>query len=274
MLISLTLFAYNVDKGLYTFTPKNGVLILIKSLGRVLILLLTVLFLSSCSFNEFLSSLDNIDFPSENDHFEDNSQPVVNIVDGNDAAESNSKVSVIGSSPDDIEVTVNTPIPGNDEFDNDKVSQPVQMEIKLFFADKALAEEGKLGEYGFVSPVVRKVPATSGILKVTLNELIKGPLPDEQNLSPVIPATAEVNKVTIENKVAVIDFSNSLISNHSGGTLGGSITMQALVFTAAQFESVDGVLVTVEGQPWDDGHFIWDIPIYEEELLSSIRNNE
>jgi len=32
---------------------------------------------------------------------------------------------------------------------------------------------------------------------------------------------------------------------------------------------VDGVLVTVEGEPWSDGHFIWDTPIYADELTKT-----
>ena len=87
---------------------------------------------------------------------------------------------------------------------------------------------GQAGPYGFVTPVIRKVPATSGILRAALNELIKGPCL-EKNLGPVIPAASVVNKVIINDRVAVIDFNKAVISDHPGGTLGGVITMQALV---------------------------------------------
>lgn len=253
---------------------------MIKSISRILALPLVVFFLSSCSLTDLLDPLDfNTNKPDDGGSTPgiiaepDNEQPVINIVDGSSRAEENDEFNDEVSPKDNIVLTVSSLIPGNSLPNNDKTSQPVQMEIKLFFADEALIEEGKTRIYGFVTPVTRKVPATSGILKVALNELIKGPLPEEKNLSPVVPASAEVNKVTIEDRVAVIDFNKALITDHSGGTLGGAITMQALVFTAAQFDSVDGVLVTIDGQPWDDGHFIWDTPIYSQDLLSSFQNN-
>lgn len=142
--------------------------------------------------------------------------------------------------------------------------------IKLFFADRDLVAEDKPGPYGFVTPTMREVPVTSGILKYTLNELIKGPLSGEKNLGSVLPPTVKMNRLSIQDKVAIIDFSKALLTDHPGGTLGGSITVQALVFTASQFDSIDGVLLTVEGEPWDDGHFVWDTPIYEKDLLNNI----
>jgi germination protein M len=150
---------------------------------------------------------------------------------------------------------------------------PVQMEIKLYFADRKAVEDGKPGPYGFVTPVTRHIPATSGILCAAMKELIKGPLPEEQGVDPVMPAASEVCKVSIKDGIAYIDFNQSFADNHPGGTLGGSITMQSIVFTASQFDSVDGVLVTVEGQPWDDGHFIWEEPIYADELARSFSKN-
>lgn len=77
----------------------------------------------------------------------------------------------------------------------------IKMEIKLYFADKEAVSSGKPGLYGFVTPTVRKVPATSGILRYTLNELIKGPLSQEDGLDPVLPATVKVNKVVIKDRV-------------------------------------------------------------------------
>lgn len=266
-------------------------------------MLLIALLLTSCSFTEFLNPSESIldssigaegaipdslgttdkslndgelsEAPNNNNTNE------LDVADSNDSqdqpvfnnAESSQCTIDLTVTPSEGESDTNSP--SQDISEKQPNTENIQMEIQLFFADSALVDEGKLGSYGFVTPVVRKVPATSGILKVALDELIKGPLPEEEGkLGPVIPATAKVNGAIIEDRVAIIDFNKALITDHSGGTLGGSITMQALVFTASQFESIDGVLVTVEGQPWDDGHFIWDASIYEEDLLGSILNNQ
>ncbi len=263
---------------------------MIKSMGRIGLLMLAALFLASCSFRDCLNPLDSVlDKSNESkDNISDdvfasdnNDASAVNALDSTDSIKNNGESGVddVNTAGEIIELTVTAFIPNSEKPDTENSSVPekepnsesIQMEIRLFFADRALAAEGNPGPYGFVTPVIRKVPATSGILMAALNELIKGPLPEEGNLGPVIPAASVVNKVTINNRVAVIDFNKAVISDHPGGTLGGTITMQALVFTAAQFDSVDGVLVTIEGKPWDDGHFTWDKPIYEEELLNSIQ---
>jgi spore germination protein GerM len=103
---------------------------------------------------------------------------------------------------------------------------------------------------------------------------VKGPLPEEEGINPTIPASAAVNKVSIKDGIALIDFNQAMADDHKGGTMAGAVTMQSIVFTASQFDSVDGVLVTVEGQPWSDGHFIWDTPVYADELAKNYSRND
>jgi len=275
-----------------SFHAKKEVLILIKPMGRIWIIILTALLMASCSFSDCLKSLDSVSEKSDESSdnvsdeagvFNDNGKSIVNALEFTDPIENNGESGAddVNTADEVIVLTVNTFIPNSEKPDRENSgipekelnSESIQMEIRLFFADRSLAAEGKPGPYGFVTPVIRKVPATSGILRAALNELIKGPLPGEKNLGPVIPAASVVNKVIINDRVAVIDFNKAVISDHPGGTLGGVITKQALVFTAAQFESVDGVLVTVEGKPWDDGHFTWDTPIYEEDILNSLQKS-
>jgi hypothetical protein len=233
----------------------------------VWILLLVLIFPTSCSMDGLLSPAEPVfsqpdNRPEYHDETEDYAGEKSDIFDGE-----NNEGQVLTQ----IHLTILDDILDDEDLNTDR--EPVQMEISLFFSDKALVGEGKLGPYGFVSPVTRNVPAVSGILKKALDELIKGPLAEEKGLSPVIPPTARVNRVTIRDGIAKIDFNKAFVTDHPGGTLGGAITMQALIFTASQFDSVDGVLVTVEGKPWNDGHFIWDQPMYEEDLLNSLKNN-
>ncbi|HHY83358.1 MAG TPA: GerMN domain-containing protein [Clostridiales bacterium] len=258
--------------------------------GRMWILLLSIMLLTSCS----ISGLIN---PSGADSYTQEPGNAADIRETENQSESGSHEDNLSEDGSANEITLEVlnaetedeSIPagqethaGNSSRGNKNTeksagipdSKPVKMEIKLYFADREAVSSGKPGQYGFVTPTVRKVPATSGILKYTISELIKGPLPEEEGLDPVIPATVKINKVIIKDKVAVIDFNKALLTDHPGGTLGGTITRHAIVFTASQFDSVDGVMVTVEDNPWNDGHFIWDYPIYADELLNSMKNND
>lgn len=265
-----------------------------KTVRKIWVLLTFVLVLTSCSFVEFIK-------PPEST-LEQNSESRNHILyapsksdSGGESLYNNTNSSydkidlsiIEGDSLDDVEDSIPAGAIVNlgkferldasqalDVTDNDLNKESTEMEIKLFFADRSSVLEGQPGSFGFVSPVIRNVSATSGILKLTLDKLIEGPLLSEEGLDPVIPATVRVNNVTIEDRIAVIDFNKALITDHAGGTLGGSITMQAIVFTASQFESVEGVLVTVEGKPWDDGHFIWDSAIFKEDLLNSFKKSQ
>lgn len=247
---------------------------MIKYICRIGLLLLMVLFLTSCNFTDFLTNPELNTNPTDalGDQASDDLDVSANSGDlgleSVDKAQPGIEVVVLGEGSEES---------SEDSIPAGAISNPSAIEkpdafwtIKLFFADRDLVVEGKPGPYGFVTPVGREVPVISGILKYTLNELIKGPLSGEKNLGSVLPPSVKINKLSIQEEVAAIDFNEALLTDHPGGTLGGSITMQAIVFTASQFDSINGVLVTVEGEPWDDGHFVWDSPIYESDLLNNI----
>ncbi len=141
-----------------------------------------------------------------------------------------------------------------------------ETEITLFFADKTLIETGQLGEYGYVVPVKRVIPAAEDILNATIEELVKGPLPEDDNVDSVMPESTVVLGVEISDGVAVINFNRDIIEKSPGGILGGSIMVQSLVYTATQFSDVDKVMVLVEGEPWSDGHSIWEHPLGREDF--------
>ncbi len=227
-------------------SPKKEVLNMIKSFYRIGLMLLFVLFLTSCNLTEILTTPELNTCPT--DGVRDQASDKVDITSNSgdvglydiDKAHSGIELVVLG---DGSEESSEYSIPAG------AISNPSVIEksdafwtIKLFFADRDLVLEGKPGPYGFVTPTVREVPVTSGILKYTLNELIKGPLSGEKDLGSVLPPSAKINKLSIKDRVAVIDFNEALLTDHPGGTLGGSVTIQALVFTATQFDSVDGVL--------------------------------
>lgn len=149
--------------------------------------------------------------------------------------------------------------PENDP--NGNVPEEKAVQFLLFFAEAEAIHSGKAGEYGFVAPVSRSAPADEDPLAAALAELIKGPRPEDGDFFSTLPPTAKVLSAQVEDRTARIDFSRELINDSPGGTLGGTVFMQSLVFTLTQFPGIEKVLVMVEGEPWSDGHFIWEEPL-------------
>lgn len=142
------------------------------------------------------------------------------------------------------------------DWEEDRDSETV--EVQIFFGCPEAIESGEPGVYGMVTPVSREITHTGDILRATLEELIKGPHADE-DLYPVVPSTVNILSINVEEKIAVIDLCQEMFGDEwTGGTLGGTVFVQAFIKTAAQFPEVSKVQVLVEGEYWDDGHIIWD----------------
>ncbi len=142
------------------------------------------------------------------------------------------------------------------------------MELSLFFADREAVVSGHPGEYGFVKPIKRTVSYDKRGLKAAFEALIEGPQPQDGDVDSVLPKTSSLVKATVQEGIAYLDFNQEFTDDHAGGSLGGMITLYGIVLTAAQFNTVSGVMVTVDGEPWSDGHFVWDMPIYAKDLYN------
>ncbi len=139
------------------------------------------------------------------------------------------------------------------------------IEIILYFGCPDAIDTGQPGEYGYVTPQTREIPHTREVLKAAIEELIRGPI--AENVYPVVHDSVEIIGINIDEGAALIDLSEDMFGpDWVGGTLAGTVFVQSFVFTAAQFETVDTVQVLVEGQPWDDGHMIWDQPVSPQDL--------
>lgn len=94
----------------------------------------------------------------------------------------------------------------------------------------------------------RTIPLVEGIARATIEELIKGPGPDSQ-LLPTVPPGTVLKDINIRpDGLARVDFSKELIANHSGGSLGESLTVYSIVNTLTQFPTVKQVQFLVDGQ--------------------------
>ncbi len=144
--------------------------------------------------------------------------------------------------------------------------------VKLFFADNRLVAEDRPGRYGYVVPVLRSIPYTPDetiALQVTLKELIRGPLTtDPGDLFYTIPETTKLLNAEIENETATVNFSRELLIDNAGGTTGGRIFRESVIYTVTQCPSIKDLVVLVEGEPWCDGHYIWDTPLGEKDVAA------
>ena len=132
--------------------------------------------------------------------------------------------------------------------------------LTLYFADGPLVTVGFDGEYNLVTPVKRVVPKTVAPARAAIDELIAGPRPEDGEVGRTVPATSLVKGLTIRDGVAKLDLSPEFARDHPGGTTGGAITVQSIIYTLTEFPTVQSVQVLVNGEPWSDGHFIWTEP--------------
>lgn len=152
------------------------------------------------------------------------------------------------------------------EGEDEKPEQPSTVRVVLYFADEEAVRDDIPGETGYLKAVTRDCPYTLEVLRLALQELIRGPLPEESGLGRTIPASTKINSLAIEDGIALIDFSMEVIADAPGGTCSGTLFIQSMVYTATQFPTVDLVLVTVEGEPWSDGHSVWEEPIGRDDV--------
>jgi len=137
------------------------------------------------------------------------------------------------------------------------------MEIQVYFAHTSLA-----GDAGCVKPVTRTIPHTQGVGRAAIEELLKGPAPDEQAAGfwSAIPDPAQVaasrerigytgdrvrlNSLRIVDGVAYVDFSAEMEA-HGGGSARVMCLSQQVVQTLKQFPSVREAVISVEGRSED-----------------------
>lgn len=152
----------------------------------------------------------------------------------------------------------------SDEETTEKNSKKTT-DVTLYFGCSEAIKSGEPGEYGLVAPVSREISYveenSEEILHASLEELIKGPSPEDGDVLQVVHSSVDILDITIEDKTAIINLSEEMFSEDwTGGTTGGSVFIQAFTNTAAEFSTVDEVQVLVEGDYWNDGHWIWDEP--------------
>ncbi|WP_258360197.1 GerMN domain-containing protein [Moorella sulfitireducens (nom. illeg.)] len=145
-----------------------------------------------------------------------------------------------GRSRSQVQVQLPPPETGTPEVSSGETKEEVKTtKVVLYFSDPT-------GNYLVAEE--RTIPLVEGIARATIEELIKGPGPGSQ-LLPTIPRGTVLKDINIRpDGLCRVDFSKELVANHSGGSLGESLTVYSIVNTLTQFPTVKQVQFLVNGQ--------------------------
>ena len=100
--------------------------------------------------------------------------------------------------------------------------------------------------------VTRSVPATSGVLAASLEQLLAGPTKEERakGLHSLFPegAAGKLRGVTIDGEGNVaVDFSPSVVTGNAGTSAGSTLLLEQLNATVFQFSTVSSVEYRIDG---------------------------
>lgn len=132
-----------------------------------------------------------------------------------------------------------------------KVEKPEEsMTVKVFFGNSILDPE--VLDCQKVFPVERKVPKTLAVAGAALEELLKGPSASEkeQGFGTSINPGVKIQKLTIEDGVAKVDFDEQLEFQVGGSCRVTAIRAQ-ITQTLKQFSTVQNVIISLDGRTED-----------------------
>lgn len=123
------------------------------------------------------------------------------------------------------------------------------MIVQAFFPNNRLDPEISCTKAFVVTRTVVKTPTTA---RAALNETLKGPTPQEkkEGYFTSIPPGVVIQKLTIENGVAKVDF-NSKLDEGVGGSCRVSSIRAQINETLKQFPSVTSVVISIDGRTDD-----------------------
>ena len=126
-----------------------------------------------------------------------------------------------------------------------KTASPTS-KVSVYFNNSRLDPEASCNK---VFPVEREIPQTQAIARAAIEELLKGPTETEesQDFFTSINAGVKIQKLTIENGVAKIDF-DAQLEFQVGGSCRVSAIRSQIIETLKQFSTVDSVIISIDGR--------------------------
>ena len=103
---------------------------------------------------------------------------------------------------------------------------------------------GDVGVEGLV-PTLQVIPATEGIARAAMEELLAGNLAD--GVSSAIPAGTRLLGISIKDRVATVDLSSEFETG--GGSASSFYRLGQVVYTLTQFSTIGAIMSTL-AVPW------------------------
>lgn len=123
------------------------------------------------------------------------------------------------------------------------------IKVKVYFNNDKLDPEFSCNK---VFPVEREIAKTQSVARAALEELLKGPTEEDKlkgfftNINPGV----KIQRLTIENRIAKVDFDEQLEFQVGGSCWVAAIRWQ-IIETLKQFPTVDNVIISINGRTED-----------------------
>lgn len=132
-----------------------------------------------------------------------------------------------------------------------KIAKTVEgtIQVKLYFNNNEMDPEYSCQK---VFPVDRGVSETKAVARAAVEELLKGPTRQEilDGFFTSINPNVKIQKLTIENTVAKVDFDEQL-EYRVGGSCRVSAIRNQLTQTLLQFKTIQSVIISIDGRTED-----------------------
>lgn len=113
----------------------------------------------------------------------------------------------------------------------------------------------------YLVPVRQRIPVDVEPMRGSLDALIRGPSP-ESGLERTIPQGTKVRSLEVKDDLAIIDFSQELITNFVGGSWNEALLVGSIVNTLTEFPGITRCQILIEGERQGSigGHIGIDTP--------------
>ena len=119
----------------------------------------------------------------------------------------------------------------------------------------------------YLVPEMHKVPLNSHPARTAVELLLAGPQNSE--LVSVIPEGTKLNKLTVKEHIAYVDFNDKFIKKKGLGSAGEILLVGAIVNTLTEFPDIQQVQLMVNGKKIDtvSGHMDTSEPLSRSEKI-------